>query len=156
MMSQERMTLYHSTTEKAFDAIRGDERLFGYERIRPYDRYSGESNLTDDKEISLLFITVYRGGENYQVVKGPPALCLLKFSIPKEEVKFVGETHIFHCDEYACTLTVDADELSDRYLRNLHAGMHQMTRERARHLQEQGILRFYQVPLDYLTSVEPV
>lgn len=155
-MHQERMTLYHATDEKALDAIQESELLFGYERLYRYEGYSGESNLTTDRVLSLLFITLYRGGRNYRVVEGPSKLFLLEFSIPGDEVKFVGQTHGLGCDEYAGTGTVDVDVLPDVYLHRLHAGMHWMSRDKARGYQQQGLLRFYAVPMNYMVNIETV
>lgn len=155
-MSQERITLYHATDKLALDAMRDAGALFGYEHTPPLMGYSGESNLTPDKDSSLMFITAYRGGGQWTLADGPPELFLLELSIPADEVKAVGQTHILRCDEYASTLTVDVDDVPDQYLQRLHAGMHRMSRERARDLQVRGKIRFYQVPLDYLTKIEPV
>ncbi|GEM_PF-4975978 len=155
-MSSERITLYHATDKLALNAMRDAGALFGYERTPPLVGYSGESNLTPDRDSSLMFIIAYRGGGQWTLADGPPELFLLEFSVPADEVKAVGQTHILHCDEYASTLTIDVDDVSDQYLQRLHAGMHRMSRERARELQDRGTIRFYQVPLDYLTKIEPV
>lgn len=150
------MTLYHATDEQSLGAIQASGQLFGYERLHRYAGYSGESNLTTDRVFSLLFITLFRGGRNYRVVEGPSKLFLLEFSIPSDEVKFVGQTHGLGCDEYASARTVDVEILPEAYLHRLHAGMHWMSRDKARGLQEQGILRFYEVPTNYMISIEAV
>lgn len=154
-MSPERKTLYHTTDKAALEAIHKCGALLGYERIPPLMGYSGESNLTPDKDSSLMFIIAYRGGGQWTLADGPPELFLLEFSVPADEVKAVGQTHILRCDEYASTLTVDVDDVPDQYLQRLHAGMHRMSRERARDLQVRGKIRFYRVPLEYLIKIEP-
>ncbi len=99
---------------------------------------------------------MYRGEGQWTDSDGPPELFLLTFAVPSELVKGVGKTHIFGCDEFATTLTVDAEQVPEVYLENLHAGMQRMTREEALRLQLHKKIRFYYVPLEFLQSTESV
>ena len=142
--------VYHSTDKAGLEAAQKDKRLFGMERLNPRSGYSGESNLTPDKNASQRFIREFRGNGSWTKSDGPPRLVTLTFTIPEEFLKEVGE--------YATTMTVDVGDLPEQYLHNLHAGtgMVHMTREEACLFQAQGKVRFYEVPLDFLQSVEPV
>ncbi len=122
-MSQETIRLYHSTDKQSWERAKQMDMLLGYEQTNPPSNHSGCSNLTTDRKSSVDFIRCYRGEGQWTNREGPPELFLLTFVIPKELVKSVGKTHIFGCDEFATTLTIDADEVPEVYLEHLHAGM---------------------------------
>jgi len=122
----------------------------------PSDGYSGGSNLTTDKHASQQFIIDYRGKGQWRLVDGLPRLVTVAFGMPQKLVKHVGKTRFYGCDEYATHLTVDAGDLPWEYLDGIHAGMQPTTKKRAIELQQAGIVRYYEVPLGYLTSVETV
>lgn len=155
-MSAETLMLYHSTDRAGLEAAQREERLYGRQITKPHVGFSGGSNLTTDKRASREFIVCYKSQGQWREEDGPPELFTLTFSVPVEHVVSVGTTHLFGCNEFATALTVDAREVPDEYLEKQHAGMHPMTRAHAQELQDQGKIRFYQVPWEFLQSIEPV
>lgn len=157
-MSQETITLFHSTDKDGLEATQEIGCLFGCEWIKPHPGYSGGSNLTPDKTASQNFIRSERGQGQWTNADGPPELFTLTFQVPNSLVTPVGTTRYLGCAEFASTMSVDTQDLPDQYLEKLHAGtgLHRMTRETASRLEAQGKIRFYAVPLDYLQSTEPV
>lgn len=158
-MSPESITVYHSTDSEGLKLIRGTGYLIGMEIFNPTRGFSGGSNLTPDKHKSQWFIRDRRGGGQWTDADGPPELFTLEFQLPAELVKNVGITKFYECDECASILDLDLDDnVPDTYLQNLHArtGELVLTREAARLKVLHGELRFYQVPLEFLTNVEPV
>lgn len=154
MSPESLITLYHSTDRKGLEAARETGKLFGIEKLRKNRSGSG-SNLTPDREGALAFIRAVRAGGRWHPADGAPELFLLTFIIPTELVKFADE--ISHsAGGWATTLTVDVDMLPDQYLQNLRGGTEVMTRDYARRKVLCGDIRFYEMPMDYLTSVEPV
>lgn len=155
-MNSEMLTVYHSTDNHSLERVRATNKLFGHESLNPPEGYSGEANLTTDKQASQAFIRAYRGGDQWTAAEGPPHLVTLTFQIPAQLIKKVGTTHLFNCPECATTLTVDARDIPDLYFANRHAGTSPLTKEQAILDQDSGKRRFYEVPLDFLKKVETV
>ena len=164
MSPESLITLYHSTDRMGLEAAKGTGRVYGIEKLHKYrPGYSGGSNLTPDRAASIAFIKAYRTDGQWRYIDGPPELFLLTFVIPNRLVKAIGKIPLGNkpmftngAEEWATTLTVEVDMLPDQYLQNLHAGMHQMTRDQAREKWSRGDIRFYEMPMDFLTTVEPV
>jgi len=153
------LTLYHSTDRQCLQSAQKIGTLFGHEVLKPRQGYSGEANLTPDKNASLNFIRIYRGEGRWREIDGPPDLVMLTFQLPQEILKLVGKTHLFGCLEYATTLTVDARDIPRSYFQNYHASSPRLTvtKEEEIERQDRGKVRFYQVPMKgYLKQIETV
>lgn len=155
-MVTESKTLYHSLDDQAYKAVLADGRLYGQVILHPREGYSRGANLTTDKSASQSFIREFRGMGQWKAADEPPRLLTLTFEVPGDLAEFAGLTHGLGCPEYATALTVDARDLPDEYFARRHAGAFPYLKEQAVQDQDRGLRRFYQVPLEYLTGVEPV
>lgn len=158
-LGEKKITLYHSTDGLALQEAKAMGQLFGHESLQPTrEDYSKGANLTPDKKASREFIVIYRGEGQWTIKDGAPDLYTLIFKLPRSLVKYVGKTHLFGCEEYATLLTVDARDISESYFKRQHAGtgMHPMLKATAIALQEQGKIRFYKVPFEFLIKTDPV
>jgi len=151
-MGTEAIILHHSTTQASFSQAEATGRIFGIHALK--ETSSGTlSNLTPDKVASQQFARAHQG-TRWMTKDGPPTLVTLAFSVPTDLVVQVGETKHYHCPEYATILDVAAADLPDEYLASIHAGERPMTREQAIRLEEEGMVRFYQLPMTYLVASE--
>lgn len=150
------ITLFHSTDTEGLEGARATGMLFGHEWLVNCGDYSRSGNLTTDPEASQAFIRSMRGEGQWTRAEGPPSLVMLTFQMPDELVKDTGVTHLFGCPEFATTLTIDARDIPPTYFDNWHAGLRAQSKEALIGKQDRGLIRFYGVPLDFLTAVQPV
>ncbi len=150
------ITLFHSTDAKGLEGARQEGMLYGHELLIDREGYSRSGNLTPDPEASQAFIRSYVGEGQWTLAEGPPHLVMLTFQIPDELVRPVGTTHIFGCPEFVTNIDVDARIIPETYFEHLHAGLHAQSKEALVAQQDIGLIRFYGVPLDFLTAVQPV
>lgn len=152
------ITLYHSTDSLSLQKTKAVQILFGREWLVPTGVSSSGSNLTPDKKASQRFIVSHRGEGQWITRDGAPDLYTLTFRLPRKLVKKVGTTHLFGCEEYATLLTTDAHYIPESYFQRLHAGtgIYAIAKAKAIALQENGKIRFYEVPLEFLIETGPV